>query len=211
MVLQVLKRPLAYFVTLFSVITVLAGASFADAPAVGQAAPDFTATDVNGNEVKLSSLKGKVVVLEWFNPECPFVVKHYNSQNMQKTQKAATDKGVVWLSINSSALGLQGNMKPEEAKKHMADVKAAASHVILDPSGKIGGLYAAKTTPHMFVIDKEGKIAYMGAIDSISSADPADIEKADNYVLDAIDALEKGNAPAVPQTQPYGCSVKYAK
>lgn len=211
MVLQVLKRPLFYFVTLFSVITVLAGASFADAPAVGQAAPDFTATDIDGKEVKLSSLKGKVVVLEWFNPECPFVKKHYESGNMQKTQKEAADKGVVWLSINSSALGLQGNMTPEEAKKHNTEVKASPSHVILDPSGKIGGLYSAKTTPHMFVIDKDGKIAYMGAIDSISSADPADIEKAENYVLSAVDSLEKGNAVAVPQTQPYGCSVKYAK
>lgn len=210
MKIQALFHPLSYFVLAFAIVTVLAGATRADGLEPGKAAPDFTATDINGAEVTLSKLKGKIVVLEWNNPECPFVKKHYGAGNMQKTQKYAADKGVVWISVNSGADGKQGHLTPKEANAMIGLQKAKPAHYIIDDSGKIGHMYGAKTTPHMFVIDSGGKIAYMGAIDSIASADPADIQTADNHVIAAIDALADGKEPAVTQTQPYGCSVKYA-
>ena len=175
----------------------------------GAAAPDFTATDVNGKQVQLSQLKGSPVVLEWTNPECPFVVKHYKSDNMQKLQEEITAQGVVWITVNSSADGKQGNLSNEEAQALMKEQGWHASHLVLDADGTIGRQYGAKTTPHMFVIDADGKVVYQGAIDSIASADPADIAKADNYVRDAIAAVKGGGEIAKTTTQPYGCSVKY--
>lgn len=179
------------------------------APATGQAAPDFTATDIDGKPFKLSDQKGKIVVLEWTNHECPFVVKHYGSGNMQALQQKAAADGVVWVTLISSAPGQQGAVDAAEARKIMEDAKAGPAHKILDPSGEIGKLYDAKVTPHMFVIDKDGVLAYGGAIDDNSSANPKTIEGAKNYVAAALDSVMKGEAVATPQTKPYGCAVKY--
>lgn len=176
---------------------------------VGEMAPDFTAVDTNGVEHNLSDFKGKNVVLEWSNHECPFVVKHYEPGNMQKVQKMATDNGAVWITIVSSAEGKQGAVDAAEANKIMEEVGANSTARILDPSGEIGKLYGAKTTPHMFVIDKEGKIAYMGAIDSDSSFKQSSIDGATNYVTAALESLKAGEAVEVTSTKPYGCSVKY--
>lgn len=176
---------------------------------VGQPAPDFTATDIHGQEFKLSDQKGKTVVLEWTNHECPFVKKHYGSGNMQTTQKTATDKGVVWVSIVSSAPGKQGNVTPEQAIEIEKEVGANATTRILDASGEIGMAYGAKTTPHMFVINPEGTLAYAGAIDDNPSPDPATIEGAHNYVLSAVESIAAGTEIATASTTPYGCGVKY--
>lgn len=179
------------------------------APTVGQPAPDFSATDVNGKAVKLSDLKGKIVVLEWTNNECPYVKKHYGSGNMQKTQKEAAAKGVEWITVNSSAPGRQGHVSAEEAKKIMTDAGGAPSAEILDEDGKIGKAYDAKTTPHMFVIDPSGKVVYAGAIDDRRSANPADAKAAKNYVTAALTEAKAGKPVTVASTTPYGCSVKY--
>ncbi|MCB1721886.1 MAG: thioredoxin family protein [Alphaproteobacteria bacterium] len=176
---------------------------------IGQPAPEIEATDTNGNAFKLSDHKGKIVVLEWTNHQCPFVMKHYDSGNMQAMQKAAQKKGVEWISIISSAPGRQGHVSAEEANKIVSDSGATITAKILDETGTIGKAYDAKTTPHMFVIDAEGNVAYAGAIDSQPSPNPATIEGATNYVNAAIDALEAGQPVEVAQTQPYGCSVKY--
>lgn len=176
---------------------------------VGQAAPNFKATDIEGNEIDLTALKGTKVVLEWTNAECPFVKKHYATQNMQATQKKATEMGAVWITVNSSAPGKQGAVDAAGAKAVVAEQGAHPSNVILDPSGEIGKLYGAKTTPHMFIIDAEGKVAYAGAIDDNSSVNPDSVKDAKNYVLAALDDLSHGKPVATAQTQPYGCSVKY--
>lgn len=176
---------------------------------VGQPAPDFTGVDSNGKTHRLSDFQGKVVVLEWTNHQCPFVRKHYESGNMQKLQKSATASGVVWLSVNSSAPGQQGNVNGTQANDLVKSRGAAPTAVLLDPDGKIGRLYNARTTPHMFVIANNGTLAYMGAIDSISSAEQADITKAKNYVSAAVDTVLKGQKVDTPVTQPYGCTVKY--
>lgn len=178
-------------------------------PSVGQPAPDFTANDINGKEVKLSSLNGKIVVLEWNNPGCPFVKKFYNSGEMQKLQAEIKSKGVTWISVNSGAVGKQGNMTAEEAQKYVSENKAVPDHYITDPEGAIGTLYAAKTTPHMFVIDSKGMIAYMGAIDDKPSTDSNDIAGAKNYVRAAVDSLIAGKPVEMASTQAYGCNVKY--
>ncbi len=181
------------------------------APVVGQAAPDFTGTDTDGKTVKLSDLKGKIVVLEWNNPECPFVVKHYDTKNMQKLQTAAAAKtDVVWLTINSGAEGLQGHLTADTAKEYVAKQEAKPAHYILDSKGEIGQLYQAKTTPHMFVIDKEGVLAYAGAIDDNPTPRKEAVETAKNYVTAAIEALEAGKKVEVATSQPYGCGVKYS-
>jgi peroxiredoxin len=176
---------------------------------VGEAAPDFTAVDSNGKTHRLSDFKGKTVVLEWTNHECPFVRKHYESNNMQKLQKAATSDGVVWLSVVSSAPGQQGNVDGQKANDLTKSRNAAPTAVLLDAEGTIGRTYSARTTPHIFVIAPDGKLAYAGAIDSIPSANKADISKADNYVTAALNAVKNGQPVSNPTTQPYGCSVKY--
>lgn len=176
---------------------------------IGEPAPDFTATDTMGIEHSLSDFKGKNVVLEWSNHDCPFVIKHYESGNMQKIQEAATADDVVWLTIVSSAEGKQGATSADEANKIMKDVGANSTARILDPSGKIGKLYDAKTTPHMFVINKEGNVVYAGAIDSDSSFKQSSIDGATNYVTDALASLKAGEEIKVTSTKPYGCSVKY--
>lgn len=176
---------------------------------VGKPAPLFESKDTNGADVKLADLKGKIVVLEWTNNECPYVKKQYDSGNMQAVQKKATDEGVVWISIVSSAEGKEGYVTPEEANTIVKERGAVPTHKILDPSGAIGHLYGAKTTPHMFVINKDGVLAYAGAIDSDPSFKPESIKTAKNYVLAAIDDLNAGRAVETPSTNPYGCGVKY--
>ncbi len=175
----------------------------------GEVAPDFTLTDSKGTSHKLSDFRGKLVVLEWLNHECPFVKKHYSGGNMQKLQQEYTAKGVVWLSIISSAPGKQGHRTGPQAEADTKDKNAAPTAVLLDPSGEVGKKYDAKTTPEMFVLDKEGKILYAGAIDSIKSTDSADIAKAENHVRAALDAALAGQPVPTPKTKPYGCSVKY--
>jgi peroxiredoxin len=177
---------------------------------IGQQAPDFTLTDVTGKTHTLSAYKGKVVVLEWVNPGCPIVQKHYNSHNMQGTQKVAADDGAVWLSINSASYkGAQGDLNNEDAaawQKKMGTVDAA---YLRDQTGKVGHLYGAKTTPHMFVIDRNGILVYNGAIDSIDSARESDIPKATNYVKAALASLKEGKPVEKATSRPYGCTVKY--
>src|SRR3954465_3950822 len=171
-------------------ITATATALFAaDSPAVGTNAPDFSLTDSKGKTQSVSQYKGKYVVLEWFNPQCPFVKKHYGSGNMQKLQQEFTGKGIVWLTIDSSAPGLEGNLTAEQANAKMAEWKTRQTALILDPDGKAGQAYGAKNTPHMFVINPEGKIVYEGAIDSKATPNPADLASSTNYVKVALDEL----------------------
>ena len=181
----------------------------ADSPAVGTTAPDFSLTDSKGKTQSVSQYKGKYVVLEWFNPECPFVKKHYGSGNMQKLQEEFTGKGVVWLSIDSSAPGLEGNLTAEQANAKMTEWKTKQTALVLDPDGKAGRAYGAKNTPHMFVINPEGKIVYEGAIDSKASSNPADIAGSTNYVKVALEESLAGKTVSTANTKPYGCSVKY--
>jgi len=181
----------------------------ADSPAVGTNAPDFSLTDSKGKPQSVSQYKGKYVVLEWFNPECPFVKKHYGSGNMQKLQEEFTGKGIVWLTIDSNAPGLEGHLTAEQANAKMAEWKTKQTALVLDPDGKAGRSYGAKNTPHMFVINPEGKIVYEGAIDSKASPNPADIASATNYVKVALDESLSGKTVSTANTKPYGCSVKY--
>jgi peroxiredoxin len=172
-------------------------------------APDFTLTDTFGQQHSLSSYKGKYVVLEWVNYECPFVKKHYQSGNMQSLQAKLTGEDVVWLSINSSAEGKQGFYAPEAINEIIDNSQAKPTAYLLDTSGDVGRLYGAKTTPHMYIIDPQGVLIYQGAIDDKPTFDQADIAKAKNYVLDAVTAARAGNSIADATTTPYGCSVKY--
>ena len=181
----------------------------ADSPPVGSAAPDFSVTDSKGKSHSISEHKGKYVVLEWFNPDCPFVKKHYGGGNMQKLQQEFTAKGVVWLTIDSSAPGAEGNLTAEQANKTVAELKTHSTALLLDPDGKAGRAYGAKNTPHMFVINPEGKIVYEGAIDSKASASAADIAGSTNYIKVALDESLAGKPVSTPSTRPYGCSVKY--
>jgi peroxiredoxin len=188
---------------------ILSAAAFSAQLTVGDKAPDFTLKDANGTEHSLSDFAGKIVVLEWTNFGCPFVKKHYGSGNMQKLQKTYTEKGIVWLSICSSAPKKQGYFTAEEWPGELAKSGFNATALLPDPTGETGKLYGAKTTPHMFVIDKAGKLVYQGAIDDNRSWDPRTIEGAKNYVAEAVDALRAGKAVTTAETSPYGCSVKY--
>ncbi len=194
---------------LFTLFTAVAASALAsESPKVGSAAPNFSLADSKGKTHSLADFKGKYVVLEWFNPECPFVKKHYGSGNMQKLQQEYTGKGVAWLSIDSSAPGKEGNLAPEAASQKIAEWKINST-LLLDPDGKAGQAYGAKNTPHMFVINPEGKIVYEGAIDSKATANPADIASATNYVKTALDESMAGKPVSNANTKPYGCSVKY--
>jgi peroxiredoxin len=181
----------------------------ADAPQVGKPAPAFTTLDSNGKSESLSDYRGKFVVLEWTNDGCPFVQHYYKRGNMQALQKEFTAKGVVWLSVISSAPGAQGYADGARANQLSERRGAAPSAVLLDPSGKVGHLYDAKTTPHMFIIDPNGTLLYAGGIDSVPSTDPDDIAHATPYVKTALDQALAGKAVTEPVTQPYGCSIKY--
>jgi peroxiredoxin len=181
----------------------------AESPKVGSAAPNFSLPDAKGKTHSLTDLKGKWVVLEWFNPECPFVKKHYGSGNMQKLQQEYAGKGVTWLSINSSAPGKEGHLTADTAGKTLSDWKMNSTTLLLDPDGKAGQAFGAKNTPHMFIINPEGKVVYEGAIDSKPSPNPADIPESTNYVRVALDEGMAGKPISNPNTKPYGCSVKY--
>ena len=176
---------------------------------VGKAAPNFSLKDSNGRTRKLSDFRGRIVVLEWLNHDCPFVKKHYNSGNMQRVQRQARANGAVWLSINSSASGKQGHVNGAQANSLTKSKNAAPSAVLLDASGKVGRAYNAKTTPHMYLISERGTVLYNGAIDDKPSVDEADVKGAKNFVLAALAQAKRGERISVPVTQPYGCSVKY--
>jgi peroxiredoxin len=176
---------------------------------VDSAAPDFSLVNEKGEMVTLSDYKGKYVILEWTNHLCPYVQKHYGSDNMQGMQGEYTDQDAVWLSIISSAPGKQGYVSAQESMALTDERSATPSHVLFDPEGDVGRMYSAKTTPHMYIIDPAGILRYAGAIDSIKSANPADIDKADNYVDLGMSALMAGKQVANKLTPPYGCSIKY--
>lgn len=180
------------------------------APVVGQPAPAFSAADAEGRTRSLAEFKGKTVVLEWHNEGCPYVKKHYGAGAMQKLQKQAAADGVVWLTVISSAPNTQGYLAGDAAKRWKAKYDAGATALLLDPAGDVGRAYDAKTTPHMYVIDKGGKLAYMGGIDDKPTADPASLKGAKNYVAAALADLGAGRPVATPVTRAYGCSVKYA-
>ena len=175
----------------------------------GEPAPEFSLKDSQDDFKKLSAYAGKFVVLEWMNHDCPFVKKQYSSGNMQKLQKEYTAKGVIWLSIISSAPGKQGHCTGPQAEANRKDMGASPTAVLLDPSGDVGQKYGAKTTPDIFIINPAGNIIYAGAIDSIPSANPSDCAKATNYVRETLNAALAGKPVPTPQTKSYGCSVKY--
>jgi peroxiredoxin len=190
-------------------LVVVAAAGARPAAVVGEPAPAFTLTDTNGRTRSLHALEGSTVVLEWWNYECPFVGKHYGSGNMQRLQKEWTAKGVVWLTISSSAPGKQGYVDAAKANAWMKDKGAAPTAVLLDHDGKVGRAYGAKTTPHMFVIDPKGTVVYAGGIDDKPSTDQADIATAKNFVSAALAEVTAGRPVTMAVSQPYGCSVKY--
>ena len=197
--MKILK--LASLVGAFALATV-------NAAEVGKPAPDFKVTNVKGEPVSLADTKGKIVVLEWFNFECPFVKKHY-SGNMQKLQETYTGKDVVWISVNSSAEGNQGFMEGSKLAEAAADKGNKATQILVDSSGEMGKAYDAKTTPHMYIIDKEGTLVYNGAIDSMATTDAADIEKAEPLFANALNAVIEGKTVENATNKPYGCGVKY--
>lgn len=183
--------------------------AFADAK-VGAAAPDFSVKDANGKNHTLADYKGKTVVLEWYNKDCPYVRKHYDGKkNMQNTQAEITGKGVVWLTVVSSAKGKQGHQSPADTLANAKKEGMNSTAILLDEDGKMGKAYGAKTTPHMYLIDKEGKLRYNGAIDSNDSADKATIDTAENYIKAAVNSHLKGEKIAKETSKPYGCGVKY--
>ncbi len=192
-----------------SIIAVLAATSAIAAPEPGKPAPAFAAVDSQGKPVNLASLKGKTVVLEWTNHDCPYVGKHYTSGNMQKLQKDAAAQGIVWLTVISSAPGQQGHVDGPAADTLTTTRNAAPSAVVLDPDGALGRLYDAKTTPHMYVIKPDGTLAYNGAIDDKPTKDTADVATAKSFVRQALDAVAAGKSVDPSITRAYGCSVKY--
>ena len=179
------------------------------APAVGQNAPDFSLTDTAGKTVRLSDFKGKHVVLEWVNPGCPYVRKHYDSANMQQTQKDVTGKGVVWLAINSTESSHYDYLAPSKLALWMTQQKAATTATLLDQEGSVGQAYGARTTPHMYIVNPQGKLIYAGGIDSIPSSRAEDIKTAVNYVKQAVGQALAGQPLTHATTRPYGCSIKY--
>jgi peroxiredoxin len=199
--------------TLIVIWAGLIGAAVLSSPAsaasVGQPAPDFTLTDTQGSQRALKSLKGKFVVLEWVNYECPFVQKHYGSGNMQKLQKTYTGKGVVWLSVNTSAPGKQGHYAPAEVNAKLKELGASPTAYLMDADGTVGKAYGAKTTPHMYVIDPQGTLVYAGGIDDKPSTDQSDVATAKNFVASALDEAMAGKPVTTASSQPYGCAVKY--
>lgn len=191
-------------------LAILFQLSTAWAAKVGEAAQEFTATDANGQVHKLSDYKGKFVVLEWSNRGCPYTQKHYNSGNMQKLQREWTARGIVWLTVISSAPGKQGYVTGTEENDYVKQVKAAPSAVLLDPTGALGHLYDAKTTPDLFIISPQGTLIYSGAIDDKPTTDLADVSGARNYVSAALQEATSDKPVSVSTSRPYGCSIKYA-
>jgi peroxiredoxin len=201
-----MKHVCAYLVALF----LLALPASVLAIKVGEPAPNFTATDSNGQPHSLSAYKGKFVVLEWHNQGCPYTQKHYNSGNMERLQKEWIQQGVVWFTVISSAPGTQGYVTAQEENDYLHKMHAAPTAALLDPSGDLGRLYGAKTTPHMFIINPEGVLIYDGAIDDHPTTDQSDIPASRNYVTEALTEAMSGKPVSTPNTRPYGCSVKYA-
>jgi alkyl hydroperoxide reductase subunit AhpC len=205
------RRTLLGTVAALSVSLPLAATAFAAGDAtVGEPAPAFEGTTATGKTLSLADYRGKTVVLEWTNHECPYVRKHYGAENMQRTQKSAVDQGAIWLSVISSAPGEEGHVEAGEALAIAQRSGAAPTEIILDPKGTIGKMYGARTTPHMYIIDPQGVLKYMGGIDNIPSARVSDIEKATNYVTLALGEMAAGKPVSNPVTRAYGCSVKYA-
>jgi len=192
-----------------SIVFLVAGLSAGSAARVGDSAPDFTATDSNGRVHKLSEYQDKFVVLEWTNRGCPYTQKHYSSGNMQRLQREWTSRGVIWLTVISSAPGKQGYVKADDENAYVKQVNATPTAVLLDPTGVLGHLYDAKTTPHMFIIDPKGILIYIGAIDDRPTTDLSDVNGARNYLSQALTEAMSGKPVSTPTTRPYGCSVKY--
>jgi len=197
------------FARIIIVLAALLALSTAWAARVGEPAPDFTATDTNGQVHKLSQYAGKYVVLEWHNRGCPYTQKHYETGNMQRLQREWTARGVIWLTVISSAPGKQGYVTAADENAFLKQVNAAPTAVLLDPTGDLGHLYDSKTTPHMFIINPQGTLIYNGAIDDRPTTDHADINGAKNYVSLALTEALAGKPVSDPTTRPYGCSVKY--
>ncbi len=209
--MQLLNRRLLLGMTAAVTAAFIAGAGQAAGTAkIDAPAPAFEGGTASGKTISLADYRGKTVVLEWTSHECPYVRKHYGADNMQKTQRDAIDKGVVWLSVISSAPGEEGHVEATEALELSNQRGATPTEIILDPTGEIGKLYGARTTPHMYIIDPEGALKYMGGIDSIPSARTSDIARATNYVTVALNEMAAGKPVSSPVTRPYGCSVKYA-
>lgn len=198
-----IKKTVVLSLFLFSVM------AFSQDAKLNEIAPNFKLQDSNGNEHSLSDFKGKLIVLEWINYECPFVKKHYNSKNMQTLQEKYTKQGVIWLTICSSAESKQGNFTNDEINSRSQKHNAKFTAYLVDAKGKVGKMYGAKTTPHMYIINKEGKLVYAGGIDDKASTDIEDIKSAKNYVSLALDELLAGKNVSVQSSKPYGCSVKY--
>lgn len=213
---SLLKHPIIKLVSIaliFGASLCSAAISMAESKTeIDKAAPDFTLPGSDGKEHTLSSYKGKIVVLEWLNYECPFVKKHYHEpqKNMQTLQETATQDGIVWLSISSSAEGKQGYLTAADAQKLVVEKGTKSSATLLDHDGKVGKLYGARTTPHLFIIDAQGTLRYMGAIDDKASTDADDIANSKNYVKQALDELRAGKKVTESVTESYGCSIKYA-
>lgn len=194
---------------LFIALFILGINLYSQTATIDKPSPDFTLKDNKGNIHNLSDYKGKKVVLEWVNFDCPFVVKHYSSKNMQNLQREFVTKGVIWLSICSSAPGKQGNFSPIEITKRVEERNALMTAYLIDEDGKVGKLYGAKTTPHIFIINEEGTLVYDGAIDSKKSINVEDIPKSINFIREVFDALSQNITIPNKVTVPYGCSVKY--
>ncbi len=202
-----MKRLTSYLMLV--ALVMLATPLLISAARIGQAAPDFTATASNGKTFRLSDYHGKFVVLEWHNNGCPYVRKHYNSGNMQRLQKQWTARGVIWFTMISSAPGKQGHVTASEENDYLAKMQAVPTAALLDPTGQIGHLYDAKTSPHMVVISPQGVVTYDGAIDDRPTTDLSDVPGATNYVHLALEEAMTGKPVQKPTTRPYGCSVKY--
>jgi AhpC/TSA family protein len=203
------RRRFMRFIPSLVLMTLLAAGSAQSSPGIGQSAPDFALNDASGKAVKLSDFRGKIVVLEWTNPRCPYVRKHYDSGNMPATQKEAVDKGVIWLSINSTGKSSSEYLEPAKLVSWQHEHKAAPTALLIDEDGAAGRAYGARTTPHMYIVDPQGRLIYAGGIDSIPSSNPVDISKAVNYVRQGLDEALAGKPLSAPVTRPYGCSVKY--
>lgn len=198
-------KNLIFLIGIFFLTNVL----LAQQASIDSKAPDFKLKDSYGKEYSLNEFKGKTVVLEWINYDCPFVKKHYDSKNMQQLQEKYTQKGVVWLAICSSAKGKQGHFTNDEINKRSKEHGAKFTAYLIDEDGTVGKMYGAKTTPHMFIVNSDGKLVYAGAIDDIKSTDKEDVKKANNYVSKALDEILSGQEVSTKTTTPYGCSVKY--
>lgn len=198
-----IRKIFVLFLVMLSVI------AYSQEAKLNETAPNFKLVDSNNKEHSLSDFKDKVVVLEWINFDCPFVQKHYNSKNMQSLQLKYTKQDVIWLTVCSSTKGKQGNFNNDEINKRIKNHNAKMTAYLVDADGKVGKMYGAKTTPHMYIINKDGKLVYAGGIDDKASTDLEDIKGAKNYVSLALDELLAGKNVSVQSSKPYGCSVKY--